>query len=77
MKLISSNFAYLIYFPKKPMAMHQASINIQKPTKFKLEATRIGVEYYFHLEPNSKQLSNPSVIRKPSSTNSSGNSSSI
>ena len=35
--------------------MHQASINIQEPTKFKLEATRIRVEYYFHLEPNSKQ----------------------
>ena len=35
--------------------MHQASINIQKPTKFKLEGTRIRVEYHFHLEPNSKQ----------------------
>ena len=40
---------------KKPMAMHQASINIQEPTKFKLEATRTRVEYHFHLEPNSKQ----------------------
>ena len=37
------------------MAMHQASINIQEPTKFKLEATRIRIEYHFHLEPNSKQ----------------------
>ena len=37
------------------MAMHQASINIQEPTKFKLEATRTKVEYYFHLELNSKQ----------------------
>ena len=37
------------------MATHQASINIQEPTKFKLEATRIRVEYHFHLEPNSKQ----------------------
>ena len=41
-----------IYFPKKPMATHQASINIQEPTKFKLEATRTRVEYFFHLEPN-------------------------
>jgi hypothetical protein len=38
---------------KKPMATHQASINIQEPTKFKPEATRIGVEYHFHLEQNS------------------------
>ena len=37
------------------MATHQASINIQEPMKFKLEATRIRVEYHFHLEPNSKQ----------------------
>ena len=37
------------------MATHQASINIQEPTKFKVEATRTRVEYYFHLEPNSKQ----------------------
>ena len=37
------------------MAMHQASINIQEPTKFKLEATRTRIEYHFHLEPNSKQ----------------------
>ena len=37
------------------MATHQASINIQEPTKFKLEATRTKVEYYFHLELNSKQ----------------------
>ena len=37
------------------MATHQASINIQELTKFKLEATRTKVEYHFHLEPNSKQ----------------------
>ena len=37
------------------MATHQASINIQELTKFKLEATRTRVEYHFHLEPNSKQ----------------------
>ena len=37
------------------MAMHQASINIQELTKFKLEATRTRVEYHFHLEPDSKQ----------------------
>ena len=37
------------------MATHQASINIQEPTKFKLEATRIRVEYHFHLELNLKQ----------------------
>ena len=37
------------------MVMHQASINIQEPTKFKLEAIRTRVEYHFHLEPNSKQ----------------------
>ena len=42
-------------FSKKPMAMHQASINIQEPTKFKLEATRTRVEYHFHLELSSKQ----------------------
>ena len=54
------------------MATHQASINIQKPTKFKLEATRIRVEYSFHLELD--KLLNPSAIRKPSSTNSSKNS---
>ena len=57
---------------KKPMATHQASINIQEPTKFKLEATRIRVEYHFHRTRN--KLSNPSVIQKPSSTNSSKNS---
>ena len=33
-------FRVFIYLPKKPMATHQASINIQEPTKFKLEATR-------------------------------------
>jgi hypothetical protein len=37
------------------MATHQASINIQEPMKFKLEATRTRVEHYFHLELNSKQ----------------------
>ena len=37
------------------MATHQASKNIQEPTKFKLEATRTRVEYHFHLELNSKQ----------------------
>ena len=37
------------------MATHRASINIQEPTKFKLEATRTRVEYHFHFEPNSKQ----------------------
>ena len=37
------------------MATHQASINIQEPTKFKLEVTRIRVEYHFHFEPNLKQ----------------------
>ena len=60
---------------KKLMAMHQASINIQEPTKFKLEATRTRVEYSFHLELD--KLSNPSAIQKPSSTNSSKNSPSI
>ena len=43
---------------KKPMATHQASINIQEPTKFKLEATRTRVEYRFQLEPNS---TNPQI----------------
>ena len=38
--------------PKKPMATHQASINIQEPTKFKLEATRTRIECHFQLEPN-------------------------
>ena len=38
------------------MATHQASINIQEPTKFKLEATRTRVEYHFHLDSNSKQV---------------------
>ena len=55
MKSISFNFVCLIYFPKKPMATYQASINIQEPMKFKLEATRTRVEYHFHLEPNLKQ----------------------
>ena len=55
MKLISFNYCVFNLFSKKPMATHQASINIQEPTKFKLEATRTRVEYHFHLEPNSKQ----------------------
>jgi len=55
---MESNFLQLLctdVLSKKPMASHQASINIQKPTKFKLEATRTRVEYHFHLEPSSKQ----------------------
>ena len=40
------------------MATHQASINIQEPTKFKLEATRTRVEYRSRLEPNS---TNPQI----------------
>ena len=55
---MESNFLQLLctcLLSKKPMATHQASINIQEPMKFKLEATRIRVEYHFHLEPNSKQ----------------------
>ena len=40
------------------MATHQASINIQEPTKFKLEATRTRVEYRSQLEPNS---TNPQI----------------
>ena len=55
MKLISFNCCVFDLFFKKPMATHQASINIEEPTKFKLEATRTRVEYHFHLEPNSKQ----------------------
>ena len=55
MKLISFNCCVFDLSSKKPMATHQASINIQEPTKFKLEATRKRVEYYFYLEPNSKQ----------------------
>ena len=35
--------------------MHQAYINIQEPTKFKLEAIRTRVDYHFHLESSSKQ----------------------
>src|SRR6185312_6880485 len=55
---MESNFLQLLctdVLSKKPMATHQASINIQEPTKFKLEATRIRVEHHFHFEPNSKQ----------------------
>ena len=37
------NSVCLLLLPKKPMATHQASINIQEPTKFKLEATRSRV----------------------------------
>ena len=47
------------------MATHQVSINIQEPTKFKLEATRIRVEYHFHLEPNSKQALKSERNSKP------------
>ena len=72
MKSISFNYCVSDVLSKKPMATHQASINIQEPTKFKLEATRTRVEYSFHLELD--KLSNPSAIRKPSSTNSSKNS---
>ena len=67
MKLISFNSVRLRLFFKKPMAPHQASINIQEPTKFKLEATRTRVEYFFHLEPNSTnsqiraQFENPAL----------------
>ena len=55
---MESNFLQLLctdVLSKKLMATHQASINIQEPMKFILEATRIRVEYHFHLEPNSKQ----------------------
>ena len=47
------NFIWLHIPSKKPMATHQASINIQEPTKFKLEVTRTRVEYRFQLETNS------------------------
>ena len=40
------------------MATHQASINIQEPTKFKLEATRTRVKYRSQLEPKS---TNPQI----------------
>ena len=43
MKSISFNSVCLRLPPKKPMATHQASINIQEPTKFKLEATRTSI----------------------------------
>ena len=56
MKLTSSNYCVFDLFSQKPMATHQASINIQEPTKFKLEATRTRIEYHFHLEPISKQI---------------------
>jgi len=55
---MKSNFLQFRASPftfQKADATHQASINIQEPTKFKLEATRTKVEYYFHLELNSKQ----------------------
>ena len=54
--LMKSNFFNFIclHLPsKKPMATHQASINIQEPTKFKLEVTHTRVEYRFQLKPNS------------------------
>ena len=56
---------------KKPMATHQASINIQEPTKFKLEAIcgRIILPVWTELD----EPSNSSAIRKPSSTNPSKN----
>ena len=49
------------------MATHQASINIQEPTKFKLEAIRgrIILPVWTELD----EPSNSSAIRKPSSTN--------
>ena len=49
------------------MATHQASINIQEPTKFKLEAIygRIILSVWTELD----EPSNSSAIRKPSSTN--------
>ena len=56
------------------MATHQASINIQEPTKFKLEATRRRIILPVWTELD--EPSNSSAIRKPSSTNSSKNSSS-
>ena len=58
-------------FSKKPMATHQASINIQEPTKFKLEATRRRITLPVWTELD--EPSNSSVIRKPSSTNPSKN----
>ena len=74
--LMKSNFTLIPYvwylLSKKPMATHQASINIQEPTEFKLKATRTRIEYSFHLELD--KLLKPSIIRKPSSTNSSKNS---
>ena len=53
MKSSFPNFVCLHLPSKKPMATHQASINIQEPTKFKLEVTRTRVEYRFQLKPNS------------------------
>ena len=55
------------------MATHQASINIQEQTKFKLEAIRgrIILPVWTELD----EPSNSSAIRKPSSTNPSKNSS--
>jgi hypothetical protein len=44
MKSSFFNFVRLRLLSKKPMATHQAPINIQEPTKFKLEATRTGIE---------------------------------
>ena len=56
------------------MATHQASINIQEPMKFKLEATRRRIILPVWTELD--EPSNSSAIRKPSSTNPSKNSSS-
>jgi hypothetical protein len=53
------------------MATHQATINIQEPTEFKLKTISTRVEYSFHLELD--KLLKPSIIQKPSSTNSSKN----
>src|SRR6185312_2920662 len=53
MKSSFFNFVCLRLLSQKMMATHQASINIQEPTKFKLETTRTRVEYRFQLEPNS------------------------
>ena len=60
-------FRVFVILPKKPMATHQASINIQEPTKFKLEATRRRIILPAWTELD--EPSNSSAIRKPSSTN--------
>ena len=55
----------------KPMVMHQASINIQEPTKFKLEATRTRI--ILPVWSKLDEPSNLSAIRKTNSTNPSKN----